>query len=357
MNNLPETSVKTDLGQKQGDKPWWKRPIFGKDGLLTSLLEKLFGDSFAKFDKPSVPQNTIILHNREMMDMRVFAKTAMAIDNDKFTNAEFLLFVRLKYAVARGLDEYDGLNESIQLLQVAIEAKNSYITLDQTELRYRSSKQQEFYKFIQDLLKLEEDKTKFREKVQEKLLEVMPYIKTEEGKVAMQCYAEELDHLAEHELGLKLLSLFKAYQLADYSILRTISDLVASLKEQDVTNLKILSTLVMSKYQVFEKLGQIIGVGEKRNTPETYARMIQLITLSYRHQLSYIKFDDLLKVMRKWFGPYRAVVGIRGTYSPKEYKLPKEFMEPLVGVDIYEKYSKSLTDQKSGRVYIDFNEN
>jgi hypothetical protein len=346
MNNLPETSMKTNVEIQNYQVPWWSRPIWGENSLLEALWKK--------FQKQQIPESTVFLHNRELMDVKVFAKTAIAIDSDKFSNAEFLQYVRLKCYLARGIGEYAGLNESVQLLQVAIEAKNSYITLDQTELRYRSLKQQELYNYVIELLEVEQDKNRFREKVQEKLTEILSYIKTEEGRTAMQSYAEELDHLAEHELGLKLLALFKAYQLADYSILRTISELVASLKEEDVNDLKSLNSLVMSKYNIFDKLGQIIGVKGKQHRPETYARMIQFIALTYRHGLSYLKFDELINVMRKWFKPYNAIIGIRGEYSSMQYKLPAEFCEEIPGVDIYEKYKKSLTDQNTGYAFISF---
>lgn len=346
MNDLRENSAKLELQKKK--VTWWKRPFVGAYSLIEMLWTKL--------DKPAVPDNTVMLHHREMMDILVFARTAQAIDSDKFSNQEFLMYVKIKYAFAKGMAEYQGLDESVKLLQVAIEAKNSYITLDQTEIRYRSSKQQELYEYVLEILQTQDDKTKFKEQVQEKLAEILPDIKTEEGRQAMQSYVEELEQLASHELGLKLLTLFKAYQLADYSILRTISDLVAKFKEQDVTDMKGLIALIISKYQMFEKLGRIIGITGQQNTPETYAKMIQYIALGYRHGLSYVKFDELLQVMRKWYRPFRAIVGIRAQYPPKDYKLPKEFCQEIPGTDIYEKYNRSLTDSKTGYAYVDFND-
>lgn len=348
MNELPDTSVNSELEAKTSDTPWWNRPVWGEDSLLEDWMSKL--------DKPTVPDQTIMLHRGNMMDALVFAKTAAAIDSDKFSNQEFLLYFKINYALRKGIDGYEGIGESIQLFEVAIEAQHSYITLDQTELLYRSIKQQELYEFVQQLLLCEEDKTKFREYVQKKLTEVLCDIKTDEGRNAMQAYAQELEHLSEHQLGLKLLSLFKAYHLADYSILRTISDLIAKLKEQEVTDIKILASLVMSKYQVFEKLGQIIGVTEKLNNPNTYALMVQYLSLGYRHKISYLKFEELLSMMRKWSKPYQVVVGIREQYSPKEFKVPKEFYDPIPGLDIYEKYRKVLTDKKTGFNYMDFTE-
>jgi len=313
------------------------------------LITKLFQR------KPEVPELVQIVHNQEMSAVGVFAKTAESIDSDKFSSQEFLMFVKMKYCLARGIEEYAGLDQSIKLLQGAIEAKNSYLTLDQTEFRYRSSKQQDFYQYVESLLASDyEDKAAFQARVAEKLLSTLPQVKTEEGKIALKDYQSELERLADYELGLKLLSLFKTYQLADYSVLRTISDILETFREKQTLDYSSLVVLVISKYEVFEKLKNIIGVADNKNKPETYARMMQYIALTYRHGKSYAQFAELLQVMRKWYLPYRAILDIRQRYPRSSFKLPKQFSEDIPGVAIYDKYRKSLTDAKTGFTYVDF---
>jgi hypothetical protein len=349
VNKSLETSLNSNVADNLS---LWSRPLTGEGSVVELILTKFLQG------KSEVPESVQIVHNGEMLAVRVFAKTAESIDSDKFSSQEFLMFVRMKYCIARGLDEYAGLDESIKLLQAAIEAKNSYLTLDQTELRYRSSKQQDFYKYIESLLVSDyEDKAAFKNKVAEKLQETLPHVKTEEGKVALKAYQTELERLADYELGLKLLSLFKAYQLADYSILRTISEMVDTFREKQTVDYPGLVALVISKYEVFEKLKNIIGVADNKSKPETYARMLQYIALSYRQGKSYAKFAELLQVMRKWYLPYRALVEIRKQYPTSSFKLPKQFTEDIAGVPIYDKYRKSLTDPKTGYTYIDFGEN
>ncbi|PSF35695.1 hypothetical protein C7H19_15775 [Aphanothece hegewaldii CCALA 016] len=348
MNQLPnKTAIKNPNPLETTPKKWWNLPVWGKG----SILEYLFAGG-----KASVSETAIMLHNREMMDALFFAKTAESIDSEKFNSKEFILFLKIKYCLARGIEEYEGLADSVKLLQAAIEAKNSYITLDQTELRFRSSKQQEFYQFVEKLLDNYEDQDLFRTQIQEKLNEVLPSIKTEEGKIALQAYVKELNKLSEYELGLKLLALFKSYQLADYSILKTISDMVSTLREKDTIDFKGLIALVMSKYEVFQKLKKIIGVSDKQNNPDTYARMVQYIALSYRHKLSYAKFAELLQVIRQWIKPYFAIIAIRQDNPPEQYIQPKSFKQEIPGEKTYEKYKISLTDQKTGRIYIDLGE-
>ena len=317
--------------------------------VIELILRKLFQR------KSEVPELVEIVHNREMSAVGIFAKKAESIDSDKFSGQEFLMFVKMKYCLARGIEEYAGLDQSIKLLQGAIEAKNSYLTLDQTEFRYRSSKQQDFYQYVESLLASDyEDKAAFQARVAEKLLSTLPQVRTEEGKIALKAYQSELERLADYELGLKLLSLFKTYQLADYSVLRTISDILETFREKQTLDYSSLVVLVISKYEVFEKLKNIIGVADNKNKPETYARMMQYIALTYRHGKSYAQFAELLQVMRQWYLPYRAILDIRQRYPRSSFKLPKQFSEDIPGVAIYDKYRKSLTDAKTGFTYVDF---
>jgi hypothetical protein len=328
--------------EPQGNQSgWWNVSI-------SSAIETLMG----KMGKEPVPEVALAIHNREMMDTIVFAKTAQAIDNAKFTQHEFLLLIKIKYCLDRGLEEYAGLKQSVKYLQAAIEAKNSYLLLDQTELRYRSSKQQEFYRHIQDILDHHSDRQFFRNSVHNKLMETLPDVKSEEGKIALQDYEKEIDKLAEYELGLKLFSLFKAYQLADYSILRSISDMVISFKEKDTMNSKALALMVVDKFDIFEKLGKIIGLSAQQNTPENYAKMLQYIALEARHKKAYDQFQDLLSVMRKWYKPYQNIIRVRAEHPPDKYKQPKEFTEAIPGESLYEKYKNSLSDKRTGNTYF-----
>ncbi|MGB5593580.1 MAG: hypothetical protein WBM32_09160 [Crocosphaera sp.] len=346
MNKNPDTSISSISPESHQDTPWWNRAVIGEDSLVEDLL--------GKFGKEKVSESAIFLHNREMTDLRVFAKTAEAIDNEKFGNDEFLIFVKMQYLLRRDLNEYQGIYGSLQLLKVAIDAKDCFISIDQAELRYRGRKQQDFYKFVESLLKDHEDKEAFRQQVHTRLADLILQVKTEEGRKALQSYAKYLDQLSDNELGLKLLSLFKAYDLADYSILRVISEMIQSLGKRDLLDFKGLVSLVMVNYGIFEKLRDIIGLSEKQSTPETYTLMIQFIALSNRHAISYLKFNDLMKVMRKWFRSYQSVIGIRQEHPPSQYKQPKEFKEAIPGVEIYEKYKKWLTDKKTGMVFVDF---
>ena len=352
MDKPTQTTLNPDITSAPTPKNWWQKGIFSEKGLIGKWLHRWFGHLFRT--KEGISESTIFLYNRAMSDIRILGKNMQIIDNEKFGNDEFLVFIKIKYLLNKNLDEYAGLLQSIQLLQLAIDTKDSFIAIDQTELRYRGSKQQDFYQYIEDLLANHSSTQSFRQNVQLKLSETIPQTKTEEGKIALNAYSKHLDRLSENELGLKLLSLFKAYQLADYSVLREISELVQSLNKQDLQDYKALVSLVMTNYSSFEKLRKIISVSDKNNNPETYARMIQYIGLSYRHSLSYIKFEELMEITKRWFRPYQTALSIRAAHPPHQYKQPIDFAPEFLGEDVYFKYLKWLTDKKTGTVYIDF---
>ena len=352
MDKPTQTTLNPDITSDRPPKNWWQKGIFSEKGLIGKWLHRWFGHLFRT--KEEVSESTIFLYNRAMSDIRILGKNMQIIDNEKFGNDEFLVFIKIKYLLNKNLNEYAGLLDSILLLQLAIDTKDSFIAIDQTELRYRSSKQQDFYQYVEELLANNSNIESFRQNVQLKLSETIPQTKTDEGKVALNSYSKHLDRLSEHQLGLKLLSLFKAYQLADYSVLREISELVQSLGKTDLQDYKTLVSLVMTNYSSFEKLRKIISVSDKNNNPETYARMIQYIGLSYRHGLSYIKFEELMGITKRWFRPYQTALSIRAAHPPHLYKQPIDFAPELVGEEVYFKYLKWLTDKKTGAVYVDF---
>ncbi|MGK7930672.1 MAG: hypothetical protein AB4041_04470 [Microcystaceae cyanobacterium] len=332
--------------EEHTNESWWHRPIKTVGGMIAPIL--------GKSEQKEMPEEVILLHTQDMTDLHVLAKIAESIDDKKFCSAEFLHYIRLKYFVAKELNGYEGLRHSIELLQVAIEAKDSFIAIDQTELRYRATSQQELYRCVEEQLKAAQGKHIFHKTVLDKLKEVLPKVKTEEGKEALHKYAEHLEHLSEHQLGLKLLSLFKTYELADYSVLQVISQILQRLSKQGNLNEVHLLKIVKANYPIFEKLRKIIGLSPVQSNPETYVKVLNYLALSYRHALSYHQFNELLKVLRQWVKPYYVVDGIRKEHPPKVYKQPKAFLEPIPGLEIYTKYKKSLTDPKTGMVYVDF---
>jgi hypothetical protein len=114
------------------------------------------------------------------------------------------------------------------------------------------------------------------------------------------------------------------------------------LEVEDLLNLDALLLLVMSKYEVFEKLGPIVGVTEENNRPETYSKMLQYIGLKKRHEVSYQKFQELLVTLKQWDIHSQTIMNVRGKYNTKEYQLPKNFIVELPGADIYKKYKDSF---------------
>ena len=188
---------------------------------------------------PPVPEGAIALYNKAFKEISAIGKKAEIINNDKFGNKEFKELIMFKVNVSKKTDGYLELKNSVELLKAAIAAQKSFLKLESTELRYRSRKQQEFYQYVADNLAEDVDKEAFAKKVKKKQAEIIPLINSEEGREAISSYVKELNILSQHELGLKLLSLFKQYDLQDFSILKRVSDVIQIFKPKNYYPLKV----------------------------------------------------------------------------------------------------------------------
>jgi hypothetical protein len=299
-----------------------------------SPLAKLFD----RFQKPKVLESDEFLHQRNLDQLTAITAQAESIHGEKFGNNEFTTFVKIKSYIHRSMGEYAGLDHNIDMLTAAVSAQNSFLTIEGSESRHCSSTQQELYKLVNRLLREEIEPQELVQQAQTKLAELLPLLKTEEGKVALQTYVKEIEKISQNPLGLKLLLLFKQYNFDDFSTLRSVSATINQLGNEDLLNLDGLLVLVMVKYDIFEKLGPIIGVDEEHNRPETYAKMLQYVGLKTHHEESYQKFQDFLLLIKKWGTHYQTVSNVRQKYNAKEYRLSKGFTATIPGIELYKKY-------------------
>ena len=302
------------------------------------LKEEVVEDLQEQYGKPKVPEKAVTLHNKTYRELKSIANRALRIADEKFGSEEFILYTKIKKQVEEGINEYKTIGQSIRYLEVAIAAQSSFLKLESTELRFRSRKQQQFYNFVADTISDDIDKDAFRDLVKNKLAQIIPLLNSEEGRNALQSYLKEVNEISKHDLGLKLFSLFKKYQLDDFTILRTVSDITQKLESQDLFKIEGLTVLVLEKYEMFEKLAPIIGVPQEEESPETFAKMMQYMGLANRYSKAYQEFALLLKTLKKWEKPYKSVKLIREQYNSDEYRVPPQFSTELPGVALYEKY-------------------
>ncbi|WP_342596769.1 hypothetical protein VKI21_12670 [Cyanobacterium aponinum UTEX 3222] len=100
--------------------------------------------------------------------------------------------------------------------------------------------------------------------------------------------------------------------------------------------------LVVKNEDVFIKLGRIIGVPKTKETPDTYARLLQYLALSKKHEQTREQFIKLIQVLKPWQGFYRTITDIREQYSANQYNLPEEFTQEIPGLSIYENYQQYI---------------
>ncbi|QHU98876.1 hypothetical protein BWK47_01150 [Synechocystis sp. CACIAM 05] len=334
------------------NKPWWKRGIFSSDNAFGRWLQKIL-NKFLR-TKETVPEEALFAHHQAAMEISVFGKSMDVLHKEDFLrNEEFCILVKLRYLLDNGIEEYAGINESIQLLKASIEAKDSFVIIDQTESRFRGGKQQQFYQFVEGLLTDFVSTEDFQDRLSQQLRETLTQIKTQEGQVALRNYTEQLQKLAERPLALKLLSLFKSYNLADYSLLRQISELVQQLSKKDVRDYQSLKPLIVANYRTFESLGKIISLPPQRSNPDTFMRMTQVLVLEYKYQLPFVQLANLLMVIKRWYQPYQNIIAVREQYPPHRYEQPPDFQTSIPGEAIFLKYKTWLTEKSTGVLFLD----
>lgn len=316
--------------------------------------------------KEEIPQSSIELHSQSLAEIRVLAPIMKAFDSKEFENKDVKFYFRLKSYLQKGIEKYQGLNDSAELLRIAIQAKDSFLKIEQTELRYRSLKQQEYYEYVLNLLQLHfadkhennnsegnfvkvEKKEEtysvedFKNQIEKKAEEIIPTIKTEEGQTAVKDYLASLKVLAaEKEIGLNLLYRFKKFQLTDFSVLKIISEMVVYLRDKQLGNIRAMMDLVEKNMETFQQIGKIIGLSSQKSNQETYATLLQYICLSEKSEPYYEQYAKLIGVITEWEKFYQSAMNIREKYPASKFDIPDEFKKEIPGVNIYEKYQSQL---------------
>lgn len=319
--------------------PWYNRPLWGNQSFF-SWIQSLFNGVVS--GKQEIPESTVIIYKDTLKSLKNISALVKSVDNEKFTSREFVNFLNLNRQFESNAGAYEGLKYSIELLRVALETKESFLKIEATETRYRSYSQQEFYEYVYEYLQQDLSINEFQELVQRQLNDIIPKIKTDEGKAAIQSYVNQLDIVCKDKLGLKLLFLFKQYDLSNFALLRTVSEIADTFYDKNLESIKEFMVVVQLNAEIFLKLGQIIQVPTAKNKPETYALMLQYIALRNRHQKSYGQFQQLLGLLKEWERFYNPLITIRQEYPFSEYKQPPIFTEEIPGLNIYEKYQNHL---------------
>jgi len=172
-------------------------------------------------------------------------------------------------------------------------------------------------------------------------------IKTEEGKFAVNSFVETLTAAArQDELALKLLYLFKKYNLEDFSLLKTVSDMIDYLLTKNLQNFEEIVSFVKINGEKFIKLSNIIEIPAENTNDEDFARMFQYIALKRKYQDLYVQFQRLLELLTLWNSFYETAKDIRGHYPLTEFDHPAEFEKPIPGEDLYFRYKNIINQLK-----------
>jgi len=136
-HNRDEMIQPFQQGEVMKHQPWWRRPLIGETSAWEKLKEIFF--------KPDVPHEQILEHDTAMQEAEKLANVIAKFDSEKFDDPEFILLVRTKHYLEREVPGYEGLEYSAQLLEAALQARNSFLGIEEIEFQYRGSLQQQFY--------------------------------------------------------------------------------------------------------------------------------------------------------------------------------------------------------------------
>ena len=345
----PETNIKSELVANSAKGIFFGILLGGGaisllavNSLKSSENKGIFSLIAGIFGKTQIPAKAKDLHHKTFRKVLNLGKKLEKLDDEKFTSQEFILYLQLRGKINQGYRQKEPVCLSVKYLEVGILAQSSFLRLEQTELRYRSRNQQNFYNFVADNITDDIDKKAFGDRVQDKLIEIVPKINTEEGKKALQSYFDEVKNIAQYDLGLKLLSLFKKYQLADFTILRKVSDIVEQASAENLMTDDNLKLVVLENYETLKKLAPIIELEESDIKPQFFSKVLQYLALGRRYEKAFQEFQNLIKVLKQWENSYDSLKVIRQQYSNKEYSLPKEFYQDIPGLNVYHKYQEYL---------------
>jgi hypothetical protein len=305
---------------------------------LLNGAKKLFHITWGGQPKATVSGDSLFLHDRELQRLEDLHQKIVGINDERLSNQEFLVYAKIKISIEQGQNEHKALQHTATLLQVGLASQNSFLKISQVEAQFFSSKQQELYRFIMDQIHVEQSLEAFKAAVQEELSRILPLLNTEAGKTAMQSYFDEINKIANHELGLELFARFKERDLTDFSILKTVADITNTINKQNLFKLPTIHSMVIDKFHIFEKLGPVLDIKTEDNLPETHARILQFMGLQEKYAHSFIKFTELLLILKEWEKSYTSIVNIRQSFDPEKYKIPQEFSKVIAGGDIYKKY-------------------
>ncbi|WP_069791149.1 hypothetical protein A5482_003760 [Cyanobacterium sp. IPPAS B-1200] len=326
---------------KNIEKPWWNRPLWGD----RTMVEKL--ESIIHKDQEKIPDEVIKHHEQVMSELKILTPIGRALDNPKFIEPEFVTFFNITNLFAQEIGEYKGLRNYVALFRVAIEAQSTFLKIEQIELSHRSSKQQELYQFVLNKLEQKINAEEFIEALNAEKELILTGIKTEEGKFAVNSYVETLTAAArQDELALKLLYLFKKYNLEDFSLLKTVSDMIDYLLTKNLQNFEEIVSFVKINGEKFIKLSNIIEIPAENTNDEDFARMFQYIALKRKYQDLYVQFQRLLELLTLWNSFYETAKDIRSHYPLTEFDHPAEFEKPIPGEDLYFRYKNIINQLK-----------
>ncbi|MEG3440100.1 hypothetical protein V0288_23425 [Pannus brasiliensis CCIBt3594] len=299
------------------------------------------------FDRslPAIPAETRFQHDRALMNANLLAGKVLELDSDRFREADFISFVRLKYGICNHLDEYRDLDRPIQRLERALKSRDFYRSIERVESTHQAPKQQEFYRSVAYLLAECPDRESFRCFLRDKLEELTNSMDSERDISPLLEYFQAIDTIIADNFGFTLLISFKNPRSNVLFTLSLISDLLDSLEVPEENTERTIADFVYQQREALDRLHSILALKEPENSLENLLKILQYLALERRYRPTLDKFERSIALLGEWYLSYQIVIGIRQEYPPTDYQQPKNFSEAIPGMDLYQKYEDSLNQR------------
>jgi len=298
--------------------------------------------------KALVTRDVINSYSKYVEELQVLGKMTESLDKNEFEDDdEFKIYLNLNHAIEQGLKEYKNLKYSVELIRASIRIVENHEHLLKIEMNFRGRKQQELYDFLDEKLKSLKYKPNSHEliitDVKEKIEEIKPQLKSQEGLLCLQSYLLLLENILEDKVSSKLLADIRLGKFKNYELFKKLSEITLIL-----TNLKTISykkdilNLAKNNISTFKTIFNATNIPIEKNTPKIFADILYLIALRNRKKPLIKKFNHLIQVLIKWEKQYKLSDSILSNINDKTHIIPKELLVPIPAFEIYQKYSTYL---------------
>ncbi|MGI0480729.1 hypothetical protein ACN4EE_08055 [Geminocystis sp. CENA526] len=319
------------------EKPWWNRPLVGEKTLVDYLLgQKLRSD---------IPSEHLFLYHSAIEKIENLSLTLKALFNENFSNKDFLVYARIQSY----LDKYCQQKKHYfiigkEFLKPLLDNLDIFIKIDEVEEEYNDVVFFEFYNECLELIRQQQNKLIFQEKLRKLKQSFQEKLYEEKEKVIISVYVKYLVTISEIPNLLNIFYEVKINDIHQWNLFKKIQEFINYNLDYHTEELKSFVLLVKNNEKELMNIATKIIKIKKEETEDflILSGILQYITLSYKYEQYYLQFKLFLDYLSKWEKTYFYIQHFRDKYPNQEYYQPSSFKVKVAGFDLYKSYHDYL---------------